>query len=424
MALSSRNIRRGMTGAVAAALAVLAVSISGGVQPASATTSFAPSVVATIPVGAGPMSITAGPSGVYVANSSDGTVTVIDPTTNTVKSTLHTGVSPYQTLEYNGQLFVANSIGGTVAVYDTSNFTLTASISVALTAVALSECGGLIWVASATGDHVTAIDPTTNALATAFTNPVTVGNGPTYLATAAGKLYVSVPQDHSSSVIDCASGAVLGSRSFGSYTPGPLGVTAAHVAIGLTDRPTMWFYDETTDVANTEFSWFGLVNPTYNLQAVGAAFYVIGSASDTVGRGSDDGNSLTIVMPAISLPTGSLPQAITAYGGDVYIAGSGNGTVSILDSNTNTVTSTLSVGAYPMALAVSGRFVYVVNQTDETVSVIEAEAAPPAPAPTPSPEPAALASTGVDGAALSAPAAVLGLIGLGALGIRRRGQRS
>ena len=74
------------------------------------------------------------------------------------------------------------------------------------------------------------------------------------------------------------------------------------------------------------------------------------------------------------MPVGTNPfgVAITPDGTKVYVANEYDGTVSVINTTTNTVTSTVPVGFIPMGVAVTpdGTKVYVTNWNDSTVSVI------------------------------------------------------
>jgi YVTN family beta-propeller protein len=56
----------------------------------------------------------------------------------------------------------------------------------------------------------------------------------------------------------------------------------------------------------------------------------------------------------------------------VYITNSGSNNVSVIDTATNTVTATVSVGYNPLGVTVSpdGTNIYVANEYNNTVSVI------------------------------------------------------
>jgi YVTN family beta-propeller protein len=64
--------------------------------------------------------------------------------------------------------------------------------------------------------------------------------------------------------------------------------------------------------------------------------------------------------------------AVSIDGAQAYVTNVGGDTVSVIDTATNTVTDTITVGDGPNGVAVSpdGTLVYVSNFGDDTVSVI------------------------------------------------------
>ena len=79
-----------------------------------------------------------------------------------------------------------------------------------------------------------------------------------------------------------------------------------------------------------------------------------------------------------TITVGSNPFAVAvdAVTHTVYVANSGDGTVSVIDETTGTVTGTIPVGSFPYGVAVDAvtQTVYVTNGNDGTVSVLyEAE---------------------------------------------------
>jgi YVTN family beta-propeller protein len=98
--------------------------------------------------------------------------------------------------------------------------------------------------------------------------------------------------------------------------------------------------------------------------------FVVNSLEDTV---SSYSTSTPSTVNTISLPNGSKPVfAHTTESGNVYIANSGNATVSVISTSRNVVTRTIPVGNNPVALAETpdGKKLYVVNQGDGTVTVV------------------------------------------------------
>ena len=81
---------------------------------------------------------------------------------------------------------------------------------------------------------------------------------------------------------------------------------------------------------------------------------------------------LSSLESSISTNNGSFEYSIK--NDFLYVPNSNDGTVSVIDANTNSVVNTINVGNNPRGVSVSpdGNFVYVANQFDDTVSVIDA----------------------------------------------------
>jgi YVTN family beta-propeller protein len=102
----------------------------------------------------------------------------------------------------------------------------------------------------------------------------------------------------------------------------------------------------------------------------GSQAFVVNSLEDTV---SSYSTSTPSTVNTISLPNGSTPVfAHTTESANVYIANSGNATVSVISASRNVVRRTIPVGNNPVALAETpdGKKLYVVNQGDGTVTVV------------------------------------------------------
>jgi YVTN family beta-propeller protein len=77
-----------------------------------------------------------------------------------------------------------------------------------------------------------------------------------------------------------------------------------------------------------------------------------------------------------SIPVGSQPFGVAAVGDLLYVANNGGSTVSVIDTATNTVTGSISVGSGPAEIAAdpaAGR-AYVANFNSNTVSVVDTAA--------------------------------------------------
>jgi YVTN family beta-propeller protein len=112
---------------------------------------------------------------------------------------------------------------------------------------------------------------------------------------------------------------------------------------------------------------------------VGAAVSVGTPAGLAYGAGSvwavdSTGGTLLRINPVThavqTIPVGSDPTAVTVTRDDAWVANSGDGTVSQIDTTTNTVVQTIPVGNVPVAIASGPSGVWVANQGDGTVDWI------------------------------------------------------
>ena len=122
-------------------------------------------VAATIPVGAGPSDVLVGQDAVWVANATQGTVSRVDPATNTVTKTIQVGRSPVRLAAGFGSIWVANQTSQTVSRLDARSGQPQATIPVTghSSADDLAVGAGAVWVGS--GNRLLSLDPATNTMA-------------------------------------------------------------------------------------------------------------------------------------------------------------------------------------------------------------------------------------------------------------------
>ncbi len=158
--------------------ALVAVSVAGLVL--SAPIVHADNVTATVPVGAGPTEVAVAPDGsrVYVTNSDDGTVSVLDTAAGTVVATVPVGAGPegVAVTPDGARAFVSNYDGGTVSVIDTRTDAVTATVPVGRlpSEVAITPDGTRVYVAEQGSNAVAVIDVATATVV----GSVPVGDGP------------------------------------------------------------------------------------------------------------------------------------------------------------------------------------------------------------------------------------------------------
>jgi len=86
-------------------------------------------------------------------------------------------------------------------------------------------------------------------------------------------------------------------------------------------------------------------------------------------------NTVVATVPVVSGSYNSAPYAIaiTPNGAFAYTANAAASTVSVIDTATNTVITTVGVGSTPHGVTITpdGKFAYVGNEYSSTVSVID-----------------------------------------------------
>lgn len=171
-------------------------------------------IIGTIAVGSGPLSIAANSTGskVYVTNTTDGTVSVINTATNTVTATVTVGVNsnPQGVVVSpdNSKVYVSDGVAG-VAVIDAATNTLTTTISTGASSlpkgVAITPDGQYLYVVNSNLATVSVFKTSDNSLVTA---PVSVGGGAygiaispdgtkAYVTNTGGSISVIRTSDHS-----------------------------------------------------------------------------------------------------------------------------------------------------------------------------------------------------------------------------------
>jgi YVTN family beta-propeller protein len=170
-------------------------------------------VLDSLTVGDSPHDITIpqqAPEIAFVANSGSDDVSIIDIADRTVRpDRLQTGAGPVDMLGSGSNLFVANYTDGTVSIFDIDTLTELPSspVEVGDGPVNVVAGGARVWVLSFEGDSVTGLDPATGQPASA---PIAVGDGPVSANfDDPGRLWVLNMLAGSISIVDTAALSVL-----------------------------------------------------------------------------------------------------------------------------------------------------------------------------------------------------------------------
>ena len=342
-----------------AALGALVVSAAiGAVGLGWGQGSSGPMVVDTIAVGAGPQSPISAEGAMWVPNSGDGSISVIDPATRTVTDTITVGQNPVFLVAADDRLWVPNSGDGTVSVIDPTTRTVTDTITVGRTPIFVVATDRHLWVPNTGDGTVSVIDLTTRTV----TDTVTVGSSPQSPIAADGSIWVPNGGDATVSVIDATTRTVTDTISVG-RNPQTAIATAGHIWIPNSGDGTLSVIDPATRTV-TDTIALGR-NPVFAAAAAGLVWIT----------NTDDG-TLSAIDPATrtvveTVAVGRYPQAVIAADDRLWIANSGDATVAVVDPAAGTLTNTIGVGQNPVFLTASEGRVWVSNANHGTVSVID-----------------------------------------------------
>ncbi|XTP35521.1 YncE family protein [Mycobacterium sp. TJFP1] len=291
-------------------------------------------VTATVDIGNGPYAVAVDPGThtVYVTNTEDNTVSVIDGTTHTVTATVPVGKHPISVaVDPNAHtVYVVNYNDFNISVIDQATNTVTATMRDPLglvpRSVAVDPGTQTVYVANLRSDSVSVFDGKTRTV----TARIDVGSRPLGVAVDPDShtIYVANNGEDSVSVIDGSTNTVTDTVDVGAIRDvNPIAV----------DPDTHTVY-----VAN---------------------------AADTMTVMDGSTNSVTATVDVGNGPNGVAvdPGTQTVY------AVTSTDVMSVIDGSTNTVTATVRVGAWPAGVAVDPgtHSVYVVNNSEHSVSVIE-----------------------------------------------------
>jgi YVTN family beta-propeller protein len=338
---------------------------------------------------------------VYVANSNDGTVSVINAITKTViaTDTVAVGLSPegVAVTPNNASVYVANSGGGTVSVIDTATNTVVATVQMQNFPfqIAITPDGAFAYVTEfeedpapkhehrGAGAHVSrrskplatgpafveVIDTATNTIVGSIANlnaPSAVAISPNganaYVADQCGpneNPCVEVVSTSNNQIVTTVPIPAATPFSEGSIAVTPDGSLVC-VAVGVNNG-------DFTDLAIAFITTSNntLLAPLLDTQTVsGISFYGFATTpSGSLYAAAFNPDGVYLINPASqklveTIQAGAGPQgaALSPDGASVYVTDAGavgaiDDTVSVINTKTNTVTSTITVGNDPQGVA-------------------------------------------------------------------------
>lgn len=245
-------------------------------------------VTTTLTVGTFPIGVAANPDGssVYVANTGDDTLSVIDTSDNTVSGTVTVGDFP-ETLIFNSdgsKLYVVNNLGGTVSVINTSDNSVSATITVGIAPVgaAISDDDSTLYVVNSADGTVSVIDTSSNTVSATITLGTT---DPQYVtATHAGDaLYVSNFFDETITKVILSDNSVGTSFATGDQPWGLLISSDDSTIYSIDAGDSIIKFTSTSDLTTVHSVTTGSTPLQAVLSTDGSKLYVTESDADTLG---------------------------------------------------------------------------------------------------------------------------------------------
>jgi YVTN family beta-propeller protein len=268
---------------------------------------------------------------IYVTNQLDNTASVIDGDTHKIVATVRVGVSPAEMAVSPDRrsVYIANTGSNTVSVLNTDDNTVAKTVALPRGSrpigVALAPDGRHLYTADAGSNRVSVLDTRAQRVVAS----VRVGTQPLSVAVAPdGKtVYSANSASGDVSVIDARTYRVVRAIPTGRF-PSGVAVTADGAFLYITN----------------ELSGVTVVN---------------------AGNGT--------VQARLRSPSPS-SVAMSPNGDRAYVTGLGPGTLTAIDTGTDRVRSTVSVGSYgtdPFTVRATGDALYVANQGASTLSIID-----------------------------------------------------
>jgi uncharacterized repeat protein (TIGR02059 family) len=344
----------------------------------------------------------------YEINYTGNTVSAIDTnpanvgTYNTVIATIPVGVKGKNPILIGSYLYVLNSGGNTISVIDTNPAnvgtyntvvtTITTDVSSTAAPSYTALIGTNLYVVNHNANNVVIVDVNPANVGTTFNtiigSSIAVGSLPQF-PNIVGNRYIYIPNiaSNSVSVIDSNSNTVIATLTAGSgYTSGighyPGYYSAPTTLVGGRYLYMLNLLSNNVSVIDTTNNTVAAVvtlpvgaQPGYKSMVVGTDLYVL-DGGDTGGINKVsiidvDPASPTYNTDVVDLPTGSAPEQMVLVGQYVYIVNYTDHTLTVVDSLTRTVFTTINVGRCPWFPVIIGTEMYVLNAADNTVSVVD-----------------------------------------------------
>ena len=335
-------------------------------------------VLATLTVGAGPAGINITPDGskVYVKNNSGTTLSIINTPGNTFASDVTVGnaptgngkwIGPAPTSACNPTAYITNATDGTVSVINLTSNTVTNTITGFggnAIGVCVSANGGNAYITN--GANVSTINTGNNTVSS-----TPVGSYPNGVCVSPDGLTVFAANRVSNTVSVIVGGVVTATLPVGN---GPTGICVSadglHIYVSNYFANTISVITKTAGPTYTVTSVIPVGNGPYGIAIIGNLLYIANYNSSSVGVLNTSTFNITNITGLGSNPNG---VAISPDGSTVIVTNRGSANISLISTFNNLVTpgSPYTVGSGPIGVSFSpdGSNAYIVNNSSNSVSV-------------------------------------------------------
>jgi len=189
--------------------------------------------VQVVAVGESPTAVAAGFGSVWVANSGDGSVSRINPAVNRIVDRIAVGIGPYGIATDDRWVWVTNRLDGTLSRIDPEHDHPT-TFAVGETPLGVAAAGGKVWVADFERGAVVRVDPATGGIV----DSIPVGKGPSAIAARGDQVWVTDTRAGTVSRIDPVSEIVKPVVDVG-QDPGGLAIADDAVWVAVASPPSL-----------------------------------------------------------------------------------------------------------------------------------------------------------------------------------------
>jgi YVTN family beta-propeller protein len=277
-------------------------------------------------------------------------------------------------------IYVTNSDpdSNTISVIDPDTNTVIGNIIVGKNPSYIARSGDFLYVTNSNDNTVSVIDPESNTVIKTIT---TVGEDPILLRSVGNETYVVNSDSDTVSVIDPESNTVIKNITVGEwpsyidvYTPSIKLSTRSSIYVANSGSNTVSVIDPVTNeviknlIVGENPSFIESINKpsVATRQDTDKYVYVANTGNNTVSVINADRNEVIK-----NITVGNSPMFITRFDDIIYVANNDDDIISVIDPESNEVIKNITVGEWPSAIDSSGDFIYVANSGSNTVSVID-----------------------------------------------------